>query len=211
LPNPYFHKLKWLYRQWPPNLEDLHYWEQLCFRHECSRSDETKCYQMLEENYKFYLSFENSVCDDYITEKYFNILKYNVVPVTFTGWTLFCWVLYSVLLTWILNNYFIGTNFTALGAPPHSSINVLDFESPKKLVEYLEDLNHSDEKYAEYFWWKDYYEIRNSAEDRAQPYCDLCARLNNPEEPPKVYKDMFKWWVTDSHCKKLKASTFDWK
>jgi hypothetical protein len=63
------------------------------------------------QTYKFYLSFENSVCDDYVTEKYFNILKYNVIPVTFSG-----------------------VNFSAIGAPPHSSINVLDFGSPKKLV-----------------------------------------------------------------------------
>ena len=63
------------------------------------------------QNYKFYLSFENSVCDNYVTEKYFNVLKYNVVPITFTG-----------------------TDFGAIGAPPHSSINVLDFASPKKLV-----------------------------------------------------------------------------
>ena len=75
-------------------------------------------------------------------------------------------------------------------------------------VEYLEKLNSSDELYAEYFWWRDYYEIRNRAEDRAQAYCDLCAKLNNPNEPPKVYEDMFKWWVTDSHCKKLKSSAF---
>ena len=137
------------------------------------------------QNYKYYLSFENSVCEDYITEKYFNILKYSVIPITFSG-----------------------TNFSAIGAPPHSSINVLDFASPKKLVEYLEKVNESDELFAEYFWWKDYYEIRNRGEDRAQPYCDLCARLNNPEEPAKVYKDMFKWWVDDSHCKKLKSSVF---
>ena len=63
------------------------------------------------QNYKYYLSFENSVCDDYITEKFFNILKYDVIPITFSG-----------------------TNFSAIGAPPHSSINVLDFASPKKLV-----------------------------------------------------------------------------
>ena len=27
------------------------------------------------DKYYFYLSFENSLCDDYITEKFFNILK----------------------------------------------------------------------------------------------------------------------------------------
>ena len=48
--------------------------------------------------------------------------------------------------------------------------------------------------------WKDYYEIRDGPEDRAQSYCDLCERLNNPDEPPKIYTDMYKWWITDSHC-----------
>ena len=31
--------------------------------------------------YKFYFAFENSLCDDYITEKFFNMLKHNIVPV----------------------------------------------------------------------------------------------------------------------------------
>jgi alpha-1,3-fucosyltransferase len=27
------------------------------------------------------LSFENSICNDYITEKFFKILKFNIIPV----------------------------------------------------------------------------------------------------------------------------------
>ena len=34
----------------------------------------------MEAGYRFYLSFENSVCADYVTEKFFRILHYNVIP-----------------------------------------------------------------------------------------------------------------------------------
>lgn len=146
-------------------------------RKSCSRENEWDCYKMLESNYKFYLSFENSVCNDYVTEKFFNILKYDVIPIVFNG-----------------------ANLTTY-APPHAAIDALDFESPRKLVKYLQSLD--DASYASYFWWRDYYELRNRAEDRAQAYCDLCAKLNNPDEPVKVYENMHAWWVTDSRCRKF--------
>ena len=44
------------------------------------RTQEDACYQMLNNTYKFYLALENSVCQDYVTEKFFNILQYNVIP-----------------------------------------------------------------------------------------------------------------------------------
>lgn len=42
----------------------------------CSRYESEKCYQMLERDYMFYLAFENANCQDYITEKFFNALRY---------------------------------------------------------------------------------------------------------------------------------------
>ena len=34
-----------------------------CGKLKCDRSDEAGCYTQLEDNYRFYLSFENSVCE----------------------------------------------------------------------------------------------------------------------------------------------------
>ena len=46
-----------------------------CGKFSCSRADTDECYHMLEQKYKFYLAFENSLCKDYVTEKLFNILQ----------------------------------------------------------------------------------------------------------------------------------------
>ena len=113
----------------------------------CDKKDET-CYSKIEKTYKFYLSFENSICEvgelvptindhdyiqDYITEKYFNILPFNIIPV-------------------MLN----GANMTNL-APPHSYINAEDFSSTKELAKYLKTVASNDTLFASYFWWRDYY------------------------------------------------------
>ena len=42
-----------------------------CGNLECKRGPDDQCFKMLNRDYKFYLSFENSNCIDYITEKFY--------------------------------------------------------------------------------------------------------------------------------------------
>ena len=65
------------------------------------------CFNMVNRKYKFYFSFENALCKDYVTEKMFNALKLNTIPVVFGGAN------YSNIL------------------PPGSYINALNFPNPE--------------------------------------------------------------------------------
>ena len=72
--------------------------------------EDQSCHDYLAENYKFYLSFENSLCIDYVTEKLWSQLKRDILPITFS---------------WISNTEML---------PPHSYINAVDFGSVKELT-----------------------------------------------------------------------------
>ena len=43
------------------------------------------CKQIIGKEFKFFLAFENSVCRDYITEKFFHMLRYNIIQVVLGG------------------------------------------------------------------------------------------------------------------------------
>ncbi len=136
------------------------------------------CKKMAEQSYKFYLSFENTICNDYVTEKFFHFLFTNIIPVTFGG-----------------------AEYSAI-APPHSYINALDFASVEDLVAYMREIHEDDAKFAEYFWWKEYYEPRDTRFS-PRPLCELCQRLRNPLEPRKWYSDLPAWWWNVNGCRKL--------
>ena len=140
----------------------------------CAKHDNA-CLDMLENDYKFYLSFENTICDGYVTEKLFKILSLNLVPVTFGGGP------YSEI------------------APPNSYVNALSYESPKQLAEYLKFLDKNDEKYIEYFKWKKNYFVWTG---RGPVICDACRKLHLLEEQSKIYPDIPGWFVETAQCKR---------
>ncbi|XP_064480218.1 glycoprotein 3-alpha-L-fucosyltransferase A-like [Ornithodoros turicata] len=140
----------------------------------CPRTESEHCLQMLSEHYKFYLAFENANCRDYITEKFYNALRQNVVPIVMGA---------------------SRTDYQKV-APFHSYIHVDDFETPKDLAEYLKHLDRNTDLYNEYFAWKGTGEFINT-----YFWCRLCAMLHSPRRPPHghhVYEDVSSWWHKDA-------------
>lgn len=127
---------------------------------------------MLTDNYKFYLSFENSECSDYVTEKFYNALSQLVVPIVFGG-----------------------ADYSKF-APPDSYINVNDFANIQELGEYLQFLDRHPEEYIKYFRWKQRYEVQLNYQTIAAPFCDICNNLHGytGQSHSVVYEDINKWW-----------------
>uniref|UniRef100_A0A182QLS1 Fucosyltransferase n=1 Tax=Anopheles farauti TaxID=69004 RepID=A0A182QLS1_9DIPT len=140
-----------------------------CGTLKCKRGN-PECNRMLDTLYWFYLSFENSLCVDYVTEKLYNALEHNIVPVVFGGADY---------------NRFM---------PPGSYINVQDYATVEELSTYLLYLRDNPHEYVKYFWWKQHYAL-----ERTQPFCDLCKKLHTVGTREKIqyYRDIKAWWYDD--------------
>lgn len=135
------------------------------------------CYDLIESTYKFYLSFENSICKEYVTEKFFEMMGRNIVPVVLGG-----------------------ADYASI-APAHSYIDALQF-SPRQLADYLMLLDRNDTLYREYFWWKPYYRVRNLIDTNKQVFCELCAALHAADPGrSQTVTGLQKWYFQDSQCR----------
>ena len=133
------------------------------------------CFDLVNREYRFYLSFENDICQDYITEKAFNALKLNTIPVILSGANL------------------------SSSLPPHSAINALDY-SPEELADFLYHLLLDEKEYLDYFRWRRHYRVV-SHESVPSP-CELCRALHSEEwRISKTYDDMNKWFNRNSGCR----------
>ncbi len=145
----------------------------------CSSQGREGCMQKIKD-YKFYLSFENAFCDQYVTEKYwYNALEHDAVPIVLGG----------------------GPYNDPKVAIPGSFINVQDFKTVKDLANYLIYLDKNDTAYNEYFAWKQTFKLPVHL---GWPYpgiwgCEICEKLHF-DSKQRVYDKLSDFWSYED-CK----------
>lgn len=87
------------------------------------------------KNHRYILSFENSHCEDYSTEKYWYGLRFGAIP---------------IVLSHEKNEYLLI---------PNSYINAMNFSHPYYLAKYLRELNKNG-SYNRFYRWREYYNPR---------------------------------------------------
>lgn len=130
------------------------------------------CNKLLGD-YKFYIAFENSDCNDYVSEKYWRSLIREQIP----------------LVAWKLNMDGIVI--------PGSYINVYDFANIEAAGRYIANVGRNRTLYNSYFRWRFTHTLENT-----NGWCNLCDTLRKAQMPRKVYHDMHGW-LTNSTCEPL--------
>ncbi|XP_067282000.1 4-galactosyl-N-acetylglucosaminide 3-alpha-L-fucosyltransferase 9-like [Pseudorasbora parva] len=119
---------------------------------------------------KFYLSFENSIHRDYMTEKVFTPLALGTVP---------------VVLGPPRENYeqFI---------PSKAFIHVDDFPSPRELADHLKFLDKNEDQYKQYFRWREHF-VSKDTEFGPENACRICDYIRKNKHY-RVVKDLNSWY-----------------
>ncbi len=141
-----------------------------------AKAHSSDCTYSLKNEFRYCLAFENSLCTDYVTEKFFGTMVTNTVPIA------------------------LGKADYAALSPKKSFLDVKDFKSPKHLADFIYNLDKDKEEYLSYFKWKEEYKPERHSTGNAKIACEMCRLAHQTTH--KVYKDMVHWWG-GAHCVSL--------
>lgn len=134
-----------------------------------------------DSSHKFRLSFENSLCEDYITEKFWNVLSSDeyLIPVVMGGKS--------------VDDYLRV-------APPDSFIHVENFTSIDDLAKHLKSVSSDSELFNKYHKWREQYQLVPASKgNRGLAFCELCD-IAHEERPLPARTDLSQWW-NEGACK----------
>uniref|UniRef100_A0A1I8AZS9 Fucosyltransferase n=1 Tax=Meloidogyne hapla TaxID=6305 RepID=A0A1I8AZS9_MELHA len=166
-----------------------------------SLCDYEYCFKQELENHMFYLAFENSVCKDYITEKFW-YLKHLIVPIVLSRRV-----------------------FKQTKIPDNVYIAVDDFNNITELANYLLYLQRNKTEYLKYFEWtktyrKTTYRLsfnklgiqynqgyinaqNNTFGSSYNTLCNLCELAHKQYKnghPRHIIRDIWKYWKSPNIC-----------
>ncbi|XP_071849649.1 4-galactosyl-N-acetylglucosaminide 3-alpha-L-fucosyltransferase FUT6-like [Apostichopus japonicus] len=137
--------------------------------------------------YKFYLSLENSCCNEYLTEKFWRALEMGMVP---------------VVLGAPLEHY-------RKLAPPNSFIHVDQFNTLAELAVHLITLHSNDERYLEYHKWRNEGKLISYGQEEQyvrplnnETQCSMLGKLLNTDLKTQRKLDYFgpRWYGSCMKC-----------
>jgi hypothetical protein len=141
----------------------------------CKNKSNKQCHIWLSKRYKFYLAFENSLCKDYVTEKFSNSFDES----------------YDSLIV-----YRGAPNVREIFPEKNIYINTFDFQNVKSLAEYLLNVGSSEEKYTALLKQKHRYRMHYR-----DYYCSFCEWATNSQNPkPGHIKRDFNEWFRTNKC-----------
>ncbi|KAJ0177337.1 hypothetical protein K1T71_007346 [Dendrolimus kikuchii] len=143
-----------------------------CGTKKCPRQSMASCLQSVERDYYFYLSFENSFSEDYVTEKLLHGLQHYAVPIVYGA-----------------------ANYSRF-MPDGIYLNAREL-GPQKLAERMHEIINDKEQYYNFFRWHKYYSFHQTEEDpETDIYCKFCEKMNDIEYMRKstVLEHVRKWW-----------------
>ncbi|ELU01348.1 hypothetical protein CAPTEDRAFT_139854 [Capitella teleta] len=154
-----------------------------CGNRSCGNTKDDCDKKILNKDYKFYLSFENSICEGYVTEKLWRLSQHPISAIPI--------VLGSVNYTNII--------------PGGVFLNIKDFPSPKHLADRLKAIDQVDEEFNDYIRRKNSlicHPHDNDFDNGLIYQCKLCNYLHTHRNIVTKVDDIVEFYSENARCTK---------